>query len=566
MKIPMKKNKHLKIVEQIIIVILFSVLTPMIIAGLVVNNINQHAIRKELSYSAMMIAQTIDNNIRSILESDEGKINEIVLAMKYLPSEYLERVYLKDVMINSDIFADIEIVHPSEQKISLNPDDTLIYDSENKSLSITEKIHDDKFLIATINMNAFKEKIFNSFQKDKRQIYVIDNNHNLVFAHNFQQDDFNEILELLPSNLIPDRVEIFGRIKNQPLACLKMEGSDLTVVVNTTHEITNRTINEARWKIIVAILVATAFIISIVGLYTYYLYINMRQLFKGIMALSKGNYKRQVRLLEHLMTPYEVIFLASEFNKMVNEINVSYKQLKQKNKELKLLDGFRANLVDTVSHEFRTPLTSIKGYTSRLLRQDIVIDKETTHKSLVIIKQQTERLARMVEDLLVIPDIEGAKLNIQLSPVNLFESMESSLISIKKIEQRVVENTISADFPLVYADRDRLEQVFINLIENANKYAYEDSPIVVSADIDNRKAIITIENKADYIEKQVLEKLFDKFTRVDDKTTRTTRGTGLGLYIVKGLVNAMNGSIYLKSSIDNTFVAKIIVPLAQDSE
>ena len=77
---------------------------------------------------------------------------------------------------------------------------------------------------------------------------------------------------------------------------------------------------------------------------------------------------------------------------------------------MKKLNEFRTNLIDTVSHELRTPLTSIQGYTSRLLRQDIKIDEETRHKSLRIIKEQSERLKRLIEDLLTIPDIEGMRL------------------------------------------------------------------------------------------------------------------------------------------------------------
>lgn len=560
----MKKFKRLKIVEQIGIVTLFSVLIPMIIAALIVNNINQHAIRKELSYSAMMIAQTIDNNIYSLLESDQGKIKEIVLAMKYLPSEYVEKVYLKDVMINSIIFKNLEIIHPSEQAFSPSLDDKLIYNKEDRSLTVTEKIHNDKYLLATIDMDVFENKIFNSVKNDKRRIYIVDDNKNLVFAHNFDQDDFKNVINLLPKKLEPNEATTFGNVKNQPLAYLKMGGNNMTVVVNTTAEITDKTINTARWKIIASILIATIFIIFVVGLYTYYLYINIRQLFKGLIALSKGNYRRQIRLLTNIFTPYEIVFLASEFNKMVSEINISYKQLKQKNRELKLLDEFRSNLVDTVSHEFRTPLTSIKGYTSRLLRQDIKIDEETKHKSLMIIKQQTERLNRMVEDLLVIPDIEGAKLNINLEKVNINNVIESSLISIKNIEKRTVDNNVPSDFPYVLADRDRLEQVFINLIENASKYAYEDSPIIIGVRRENNKAIISVSNKADYIEKTKLEKLLEKFTRVEYATTRTTRGTGLGLFIVKGLVNAMNGSIYLKSTLDNNFSVQIILPLGDE--
>ena len=336
----------------------------------------------------------------------------------------------------------------------------------------------------------------------------------------------------------------------------------MIILVNTTSQITNTTINKARFRIILALSLTALFIFTIVLLYTYYLYINIRQLFKGIMALSLGNYKRKIRLLTNVFTPYEIIFLAIEFNKMVDEINNSYRQLKQKNKELKKLDEFRSNLVDTVSHEFRTPLTSIKGYTSRLLRQDIEIDEATKQKSLKVIKSQSERLSRMVEDLLVIPDIEGAKLNLNIEPVNIADLINDSLISVKNKEQHELFVEIPDDFPPVMADKDRLEQIMINLIENANKYAYEDSDIKVSVQKEGSKAVITVENNADYISHEVLNKLFGKFIRIDDKTTRTTRGTGLGLFIVKGLVLAMNGHIELKSTEDNKFYAIVKFPLA----
>ena len=98
--------------------------------------------------------------------------------------------------------------------------------------------------------------------------------------------------------------------------------------------------------------------------------------------------------------------------------------------------------------------------------------------------------------------------------------------------------------------------MLINLIENASKYSDEDSDIIISTyedDLNKNFAIIKIENKADYIPEDKLNKLFEKFTRIDDKTTRTTRGTGLGLFIVKGLIQAMDGEINIHSSKNNLF-------------
>lgn len=562
----MRQIKRLKIIEQISIIVLLSVFIPMIVAGFIVNNINQHAIRAELGYSVQMIAQTIQDNIISMMEGDKSKYTNMVLALKYIPDEDEQQIFLKDIAVNSDMFKDFDIVHLSDigqqgqelKRINYNPEDSSLY--------ILEKINDNKYLKIIVNIEFFKDKVFSFVKDDTREIYIIDSENKILFSHNYNEADFAEAMKFLPKELESDETVFFGKSKNRPMAYIHLDKLNVTIIVNTPKEITESTINTARFKIILSFLISAIVTIFLTGIYCYYLYINIKQLFKGIMALSKGNYKRQVKLLTNVFTPYEIIFLAIEFNKMVNEINHSYKQLKTKNKELKQLDEFRSDLIDTVSHEFRTPLTSIKGYTSRLLRKDIEIDEETKNKSLMIIKQQSERLSRMVEDLLVVPDIEGARLNIILSSINLSNLMDSALCSVKNIEKREVINTISVDFPQIIADKDRLEQVLINLIDNANKYGYENTPITLSAEVDNNKALIKITNKSEFIDKDKLNKLFDKFIRLDLDTTRSTRGTGLGLYIVKGLVNAMNGSIYLKSTENEDFSVYLIFPLAEKSD
>ena len=554
-------KRRFKIVEQIIIISLIGVLIPSIIAWFVINNVSQHSIRKELGYSAQMMTKIIENNIFSLIESDRNRLNEIIIAIKHIPSESSQNLLLKDLAINSSVFKDFEIIHPSEL-INFNSPERIQYDSDNEKLWLIEKVHDDKYIKAEINTKVIKDSILNNISDEKdRRIYVVDKKGKLIFSHNYDEKDFKNCLKQLPINLVNNIATRFEKVKNQPRVYLKMDDLGLIVIVNTTKQLTESTINKARFKILLSFLAAAAVTIFLTLLYSYYLYRNIRQLFKGIIAMSKGNYKRQISVITNIFTPREIIFLADEFNKMENEINESYKTLKQKNKELKLLDSFRSNLVDTVSHELRTPLTSIRGYTSRLLRTDIQIDEETKHKSLLIIKQQSERLSRMIEDLLVIPDIEGAKLNINLERVNLLNVIESSIYSVKNIEDRIIENYISNNFPDIYADKDRIEQVMINILGNANKYGYPDTPIIIEAKVEKDKAIIKVINNADFIEKQVLNTLFDKFIRIDDKTTRTTRGTGLGLYIVKGLIEAMNGSVSLKSTKDNKFSVKIVVPL-----
>ena len=560
------KFKRLKIVEQIIIISLIGVLVPSIISGFIINNVSQQSLRRELGKSAQMLAKTVENNIFAILNSGNNRLEEIIISLNHIPTESKQNLYLKDLAINSDIFKDFELVRPSEQQDFQTPE-KISFNPKTEQLIISEKIHDDKYLKAEINTNFIKENIFKNIQDEKnRRVYIIDLNGKLLFSQNFDEKDFENSRKLLPKNLVNNIATRFEEIKNQPSVYIKMQDADLIVIVNTTEELTKSTIYKARLKILAAFLVAAAVTIFLTLLYSSYLYLNIRQLFKGIIAVSRGNYKKPITPLVNILTPREIIFLAEEFNSMIEEINSSYKKLKQKNKELKQLDSFRSNLVDTVSHELRTPLTSIRGYTSRLLRTDIEIDEETKHKSLLIIKQQSERLSRMIEDLLVIPDIEGAKLNINFEKVNIQNIIEASIYSVKNIESREIKINIPNDFPYILADKDRLEQVIINLLGNANKYAYPDTAIEIEAKCEKEKAIIKVSNQSDYIDKQTLNTLFDKFIRIDDKTTRTTRGTGLGLYIVKGLVEAMNGSVNLKSKPENVFSVKVVLPIYKEEE
>ena len=560
------KIKHFKIVEQIIIISLIGVLFPSVISWFVINNISQHSIRNQLSNYAQTLAKIIENNISFIIKSDNNRLNEIIAGLNHISGDYKQQLYLKDIAINSNVFKEFEIIRPSENP-DFNLNDNIIFDSVTDKLWIIEKIHDDKYIKAEINTKPIKNDIFKNIEGIKyRRIYIVNSSGKLIFSHNYDKKDFENCIRQLPVNLVNNIVTGFDEIKNQPRVYLKLKDLDLIIIVNTSKELTNATINRAKIKIITAFLIAAAVTILLTLMYSYYLYFNIKQLFRGIIAVSRGNYVRSITLRTNIFTPREIIFLAEQFNNMIKKINDSYNELEAKNKELKQLDSFRSNLVDTVSHELRTPLTAIRGYISRLLRTDIEIDCNTKHKSLLIIKRQSERLSGMIEDLLVIPDIEGAKLNINIAPVNLLNCIESAVYSVNNIEDRKIENNVTNNFPLVLADKDRLEQVLINLISNANKYAYENTLININALQSDDKAVITISNSADYIEEKVLNTLFDKFIRLDDKTTRTTRGTGLGLYIVKGLIEAMNGKVEILSSVDNIFTAKIILDLYKEDK
>ncbi len=553
----MIKFKRLKIVEQIAIVFLFSVLIPMTISGIIINNINQQSVRHQLRENAVLIANMVSDEIDFFVDQNENTLNQVAYTLDYLPNPVLKNNFLTSMEAKFPGCEDIKIV---KYQADLNK---LISDNHTeKKATLYTKLKNGDYLTVTYNIDEIQSQLFKSLDKDNRQIYVLSADGNLMASHNYTEKVFRHTMEVLPKYRRFDEAVIFGDIKNQPLVYYTKSDPKITVIVNTTEGVTKRAITDNRMKIFLAVLATALVMIFISALYIYYLYINIRQLFKGIIAVSKGNYKRQIRLLTTAFTPYEIVFLAFEFNKMANAVNQSYVQLQKNNVELKELNEFRSNLIDTVSHELRTPLTSIQGYTSRLMRQDINIDEETKHKSLRIIKEQSEKLQRLIEDLLTIPDIERMRLKTVNEPVDLYEVLERSEMLLRKKDGH--EIIIEGDFPKVKADKGRLEQVFVNLLENAVKYSYPETVIKVESEMVGDKIEISVKNECDIIPKDKLQRLFGKFIRLDDNTTRTTRGTGLGLFIVKGLVEAMNGKIELSSTDGCGFCAKVTLELAND--
>lgn len=552
-------KRRLKIAEQIIIVIFFAVFIPMTVSGFIINNVNQQSNRAQLRDAATMIADIVSEEVDVFQHSIDNELMQISSTLEYYDSPEKADEYLATVIKNLPFYKELSIVKPSQIQNYAK------FDYDNNTAVFKKELKSGDFLVAILDMKNLKASLFKTLEQNKRQIYVLAGDENrLVAAINYEEDIFESSIKQLPQNLKMDTTVIYGDVKNQPLAYHKKTRPNITIIVNTTEAVTKRMIYNNRDKIILSILITALAVFFTVGLYTSYLYINIRQLFKAIIAISKGNYGRKIRLLTNIFTPFEIVFLSSEFNKMATQIHKSDIRLKKKNKELKQLNEFRSNMIDTVSHEFRTPLTSIQGYTSRLLRQDIEIDEETKQKSLKVIKKQAERLKRMIEDLLVIPDIEGQKLNFNIVPVSVNNVIENSIMLVKNDSQKEIVNNILDNDIEILADNDRIEQVFVNLIENAIKYSKEGSPITLDLETEENKAVISVKNDYDVIPREKLKTLFEKFTRVDDSTTRTTRGTGLGLYIVKGLVEGMGGDIRLYSTEECGFCVKVFMPIVNE--
>ncbi|MBR1618046.1 hypothetical protein IJ670_07840, partial [bacterium] len=335
--------KHLKIVEQIIIVLIFALLIPFATIGIIISNISQHSLRYELESSAQLIAQFLGDSIENYVERSQIELEEAASAFKYIPDVTNKLKYFKTIEEQTKHFQNLEVVERVLQSD----------DIENFKLNLYAPIDKNNFLKAQIETN-----MIGMFLKDKnvreRNIYVFDFKTKNLILTNVKKPMPEDVLSGLKVN---DKIKaaIFGDKKNTPKAYYKINKPDWFVVVETTTKITNDTIEEARSRIILSLIIAALSVIVIVFFYVSYLYINIRQLFKAIKAIAQGNYDKKIHLIKRSFTPFEIVFLSKEFNFMANKIKASYKDLERKNRELEKLNEFRENLINATSHEFRTP-------------------------------------------------------------------------------------------------------------------------------------------------------------------------------------------------------------------
>ena len=258
------KFKRLKIVEQIGIVFLFSVLIPMTVSGFIINNVNQHAMRYQLRESAVLIANMVSDEIDFFSNTINGNLEQIAFSLKYLPGFRQRENYLKTISSSFDNCEKIEIVK-SKQELEAIHNENLKYNKATVSIPLDSK----SFLVATYTLESLQDELFQSLKDDARQIYVMTDDGKLIASHNYTDSVFKDTLALLPQKMKVDTPVIFGDVKNQPLVYVHKKNPAITIIVNTTEKVTNRTINENRAKIILSILFAIFVIIFVTALYIY---------------------------------------------------------------------------------------------------------------------------------------------------------------------------------------------------------------------------------------------------------------------------------------------------------
>ncbi|MDL1973004.1 MAG: ATP-binding protein, partial [Deltaproteobacteria bacterium] len=278
------------------------------------------------------------------------------------------------------------------------------------------------------------------------------------------------------------------------------------------------------------------------------------KLVKGIEEVIKGKERLSIELV--LFHPKERVFEVhlcgiKHNTKTIGSIAVFYDIT-----HLKRLERMRRDFVANVSHELRTPLTSIKGYAETLLYEE---DIEKIKEFSSIILKHTDFLIKLTHDLIELSTIESEGFRLKKEHISLKELIEETIETFKdKVKRKDIKIELKIkDTQTIWANKERARQVFNNLIDNALKYT-ESGKIEISAEEQGRFMIIKVSDTGIGIPKKDLTRIFERFYRVNKERSRASGSIGLGLSIVKHIVEAHDGEVWAESELGkgSTFFVK----------
>ncbi len=266
----------------------------------------------------------------------------------------------------------------------------------------------------------------------------------------------------------------------------------------------------------------------------------LRQISNNAQKIARGDFS--VHIEEN--SDDELGELCHVFNYMVSELKNS--------------ESIKNDFISSVSHELRTPLTAIKGWSETVAEN--LDDKETAKKGMHVISEETGRLSQMVEELLDFSRMQGGRFYLNKENMDLFAELTDAVI-IYSEKARLENKTILYDEPqavvTIYGDRNRIRQVFINIIDNAIKYSHEGGQIAITVIQDKDEVTIAVEDDGCGIAQSDLAKIKTKFY----KANNTVRGSGIGLAVAEEIITSHGGALEIKSELGKYTRAEITLPI-----
>lgn len=255
----------------------------------------------------------------------------------------------------------------------------------------------------------------------------------------------------------------------------------------------------------------------------------LREINKAVLEIASGNFSKRLKPGKD-----EIGQIASSFNYMAST--------------LEKLEDMRSEFVSDISHELRTPMTSISGFISGIL--DGTIPPEREREYLKIVYNESKRLAKLTNDMLDMSKMTSSEYKLDISEFDINELIRLCII---QLEQKISDKGLELDVSLpegklmVLADKGSIQRVIINLLDNAVKFSYEDTTITISVLRKATKAYVSIGNLGMGIEEKDLNNIFDRFYKTDKSRYNDKTGAGLGLSLAKNIMNLHNQEIWVES-------------------
>jgi len=217
---------------------------------------------------------------------------------------------------------------------------------------------------------------------------------------------------------------------------------------------------------------------------------------------------------------------------------------------LRQIERMRATLLATVSHELQTPISIIKAYASTLGRPDVRWDEQTIKDKVHAIEEESDRLSELVSKLLYTSRLDSGEFSLNKLLLDLpKEAQKVARMFAARAEIHSLEVDFPPDFPPVSADPEKIEVIMTNLLDNAVKFSPQGGKITIKGESSENQVLISIADEGIGVPLRDRDRIFDRFYRVEDDSTKSTKGTALGLYICKTLIEAQGGRIWVESEL-----------------
>jgi signal transduction histidine kinase len=262
----------------------------------------------------------------------------------------------------------------------------------------------------------------------------------------------------------------------------------------------------------------------------------------------------------------QVIEHSHQLEQKSKELQTTAAQLREANERLKQLDAQKNDFLSQVSHEVRTPMTSIRSF-AEILLETPNLKSDQARRFLTIVQEESQRLTRLLDEILDLSHLESGQLKIEMVPVDAEMAFERALDTCRGMARQFKVDLVDGEraaTATVNADTDRLRQVFINLLSNAIKYNTSDKPVVtVRSRVEGDRYYAYIQDNGPGIDKKDRETIFSKFSRGWEHTARHSSGAGLGLAISRQIIRNFNGELDLVDAEGSGACFRVSLPLVK---